>query len=127
MPKRCDPARCPAPGRGDRHRDRTLTLTPDTDGAGGYLRARLHAVGYATLAAYRQAATAPKVAPDGDPTCEPRPDADTRHLGQRRHDALVEAARQMLAGATLPSSGGVKPCIVLHYDRRPRELVHTLP
>jgi len=35
----------------DAHHDRMLTLSPDTKGAGGYLRARLDAAGYATLAA----------------------------------------------------------------------------
>ncbi|MDQ3732811.1 MAG: HNH endonuclease [Actinomycetota bacterium] len=95
----------------DAHRDRTLTLNPDTDGAGGYLRARLDAEGYATLAAYLQAATAPRLTPDGQQ--QPRADADLRHLGQRRHDALIEAARQMLATGGLASSGGVKPRIVV--------------
>ncbi|MDQ3474917.1 MAG: HNH endonuclease, partial [Actinomycetota bacterium] len=94
----------------DAHRDRTLSLTPDTNGAGGYLRARLDAVGYATLVAYL-AAAAPKVTSDGDEL--PEADGDTRNLEQRRHDAVVEAVRQMLAGATLPSSGGVKPRIVV--------------
>ncbi len=38
----------------DAHRDRTLSLSPDTNGADGTLRARLDAIGYATLAAYLQ-------------------------------------------------------------------------
>jgi len=97
----------------DAHRGRTLSLTPDTDGAGGYLRARLDAVGYATLSAYLAAATAPKATPDDDPKPDTVADADTRNVGQRRHDATVEAVRQMLAGGNLPSSGGVKPRIVL--------------
>ncbi|MDQ3734021.1 MAG: HNH endonuclease [Actinomycetota bacterium] len=95
----------------DAHRDRTLTLNPDTNGAGGTLRARLDAQGYATLAAYLQADTAPGLTPDGQP--ESRADADSRHLGQRRHDALIEAARQMLTAGRLPTSGGVKPRIVV--------------
>ncbi|MDQ3663354.1 MAG: HNH endonuclease, partial [Actinomycetota bacterium] len=95
----------------DAHRDRTLTLSPDTDGAGGYLRARLDAQGYATLAAYLSAATAPGLTPDGSTV--PPAVGDGRHLGQCRHDALVEAARQMLTGGGLPSSGGIKPRIVL--------------
>jgi len=41
--------------------------------------------------------------------------ADTRNIGQRRHDALVEAVRQMLTGGGLPSSGGVKPRIVVTF------------
>jgi len=95
----------------DAHRDRTLTLTPDTKGAGGFLRARLDAEGYATLAAYLAAATAPNVTPEG--STEPPASGDGRHLGQRRHDALIEAARQLLTGGGLPSSGGVKPRIVV--------------
>ncbi len=97
----------------DAHRDRTVTLSPDSDGAGGYLRARLDAVGYATLTAYLQAATAPGLIPDGATPPTPAADADTRTIGQRRHDAAVEAIRQMLTGGGLPSSGGVKPRIVL--------------
>ncbi|MDQ3714726.1 MAG: 13E12 repeat family protein [Actinomycetota bacterium] len=93
----------------DAHRDRTLTLSPDTHGAGGYLRARLDAVGYATLAAYLAAATAPGLLPDGATPPTPAADADPRTIGQRRHDATVEAVRQMLTGGGLPSSGGVKP------------------
>ncbi|MDQ3734298.1 MAG: HNH endonuclease, partial [Actinomycetota bacterium] len=95
----------------DAHRDRTLTLSPDTHGAGGYLRARLDAEGYATLTAYLHAATAPGLTPDAQE--QPRADGDGRHLGQRRHDALIEAARQMLTTGGLPSSGGVKPRIVV--------------
>jgi len=95
----------------DAHRDRTLTLSPDTKGAGGFLRARLDAAGYATLAAYLSAATTPGLTPDG--STESPAVGDIRHLGQRRHDALIEAARQMLSGGHLPSSGGVKPRIVV--------------
>ena len=90
-----------------------MTLSPDRSGAGGYLRARLDAVGYATLTAYLQAATAPGLIPDGATPPTPAADADTRTIGQRRHDAAVEAIRQMLTGGGLPSSGGVKPRIVL--------------
>ncbi len=95
----------------DAHRDRTLTLSPDTKGAGGYLRARLDAEGYATMSAFLSAATAPGLTPDGQE--RPKAEADGRHLGQRCHDALIEATRQMLVGGGLPSSGGVKPRIVV--------------
>jgi len=104
----------------DAHRDRSLTLSLARDGAGGYLRARLDAVGYATFAAYLDAATAPTLIPgtaDGHDDVEPSGNTaavtDTRTIGQRRHDAAVEAARQMLTAGGLPSSGGVKPRIVL--------------
>ncbi len=50
----------------DAHRHRTLSLSPDTNGADGTLRARLDAIGYATLAAYLAAATGPRVTPDGE-------------------------------------------------------------
>ena len=135
----------------DAHRGRDLSLMPHSSGVGGTLRARLDAVGYATLAAYLAAATAPRPIPntDGDPaaaghpgpagdlpagtaatgthvfdagsgTCmfaaaDPatRPAGDTRTIGQRRHDALIEAVRQALAAGGLPSAGGVKPRIVI--------------
>ncbi|MDQ3716615.1 MAG: 13E12 repeat family protein, partial [Actinomycetota bacterium] len=93
----------------DAHRGRTLSLSPDTHGAGGTLRARLDAVGYATLSAYLQSATAPGLIPDGASPAGSGADADTRTIGQRRHDATVEAVRQMLTGGSLPTSGGVKP------------------
>jgi len=38
---------------------------------------------------------------------------DTRTIGQRRQDALIEAIRQGLAAGSLPSSGGIKPRIVI--------------
>ncbi len=95
----------------DAHRGRDLTLTPDSGGAGGTLRARLDAVGYATLSAFLAAVTTPGATPDGegaDPAA-----GDTRTLGQRRCDGLVEAVRQALAAGALPSAGGVKPRIVV--------------
>jgi len=76
-----------------------------------------------TAAAYLTAATAPRPSPDtahgtadgaaaggeGDTTAA----GDTRTVGQRRHDALIEALRQALAGGGLPSAGGIKPRIVI--------------
>lgn len=112
----------------DAHRDRTLTLTADTYGAGGWLKARLDAVGYATIAAYLDAATTPGQSPDLSVGGQPNPDdhtcgadpnpvgpaaGDPRTVGQRRHDAAVEAFRQMLSSGAQPSCGGVKPRIVL--------------
>ncbi|MBA3799175.1 MAG: DUF222 domain-containing protein, partial [Geodermatophilaceae bacterium] len=115
----------------DAHRDRTLTLSPDKGGAGGWLRARLDAVGFATLAAYLDAATAPGLSPDliiGDQEAQEGETAgteadpaeasaaaagDTRTIGQRRHDALIEAIRWVLSIGELPSAGGVKPRIVV--------------
>ncbi len=108
----------------DAYRGRDLTLTPSTSGAGGTLRARLDAAGYATLAAYLAAATAPRLIPDTD-TAQGRVDGaaggegdtpatgDARSIGQRRHDALIEALRQTLAAGDLPTSGGIKPRIVI--------------
>ena len=89
----------------DAYRARDLSLTPSSNSAGGTLRAKLDAVGYATLATYLAAATAPRVRPEGNtegPAAE-----DTRTVGQLRHDALVEALRQSLA------AGGVKPRIII--------------
>ncbi len=95
----------------DAHRGRDLTLTPSSGGAGGTLRAKLDAVGYATLSAFLTAVTAPGATPitEGiDPAA-----GDGRTLGQRRCDGLVEAVRQALATGGLPSAGGVKPRIVV--------------
>ena len=93
------------------HHGRELTLTPSATGSGGTLRAKLDAAGYATLSAYLAAATAPRVQPGGgsdDPAVD-----DKRTVGQRRHDALIEALRQSLTAGGLPTSGGVKPRIVI--------------
>jgi len=100
----------------DAHRGRDLTLTPDSGGAGGTLRARLDAVGYATLSAFLNAVTTPGATPDGGLPGFTAPVAaagDGRTLGQRRCDGLVEAVRQALDAGTLPSAGGVKPRIVV--------------
>ncbi|MDQ3055940.1 MAG: 13E12 repeat family protein, partial [Actinomycetota bacterium] len=106
----------------DAYRGRELTLTPSRTGSGGTLRATLDATGYATLTAYLTAATAPRLTPDGTVTAEGSLGSagsaatavnDTRTVGQRRHDALVEVVRQALTAGGLPSSGGVKPRIVV--------------
>lgn len=126
----------------DAHRGRDLALTPNAGGAGGTLRAKLDAFGYATLSALLTAVTAPRTTPDSSGT-EPAtatgpfpasaaagactgtapghlgfsaPDpaiGDTRTLGQRRCDGLVEAVRQALHAGGLPSAGGVKPRLVV--------------
>lgn len=109
----------------DAHRGRDLTLTPNAGGAGGTLRARLDAVAYAMLSAYLSAATAPRVQPDSSAEADPAQGpagetaaGDTRTYGQRRHDALAEAIRQILHAGGLPCSGGVKPRIIvtIPYD-----------
>jgi len=98
----------------DAYRGRDLTLTPSSSGVGGTVRAKLDAVGYAILTAYLTAATAPHTPPDGAASAEPAlAVGDTRTIGQRRHDALIEALRQSLAAGGLPSAGGVKPRIVI--------------
>ncbi|MBA3798360.1 MAG: DUF222 domain-containing protein [Geodermatophilaceae bacterium] len=95
----------------DAYRSRELTLSPNSGGPGGTLRAKLDAIGYATVSAYLTAATAPQVQfQDGSENLDV---GDTRTIGQRRHDALIEALRQSLAAGGLPSAGGVKPRIVI--------------
>jgi hypothetical protein len=47
---------------------------------------------------------APQASPDGEP--------DTRHAGQRRHDALTETLTRVLRSGTLPDSGGVPVTIL---------------
>lgn len=85
---------------------RTASLTPFDDKPGGSLRAVLDAEGYATIAAWLDAAAAPPPpAPDGI--------RDPRSPGQRRADALVAACEQGLAGGSLRARGGVKPRIIV--------------
>ncbi len=95
----------------DAYRSRELTLSPNRTGSGGTLWAKLDAVGYATVSAYLTAATAPQV--QSQDASQNLAVGDTRTVGQRRHDALIEALRQVLAAGGLPSSGGVKPRIVI--------------
>ncbi|MDQ3717281.1 MAG: HNH endonuclease, partial [Actinomycetota bacterium] len=85
---------------------RTASLTAFSDKPGGILRAVLDAEGYATLAAWLDAAAAPPP-PDEDGVRDPR------SPGQRRADALVAACEQGLAGGTLRARGGVKPRIIV--------------
>jgi Domain of unknown function (DUF222)/HNH endonuclease len=47
-----------------------------------------------------------------EPLCKPLPD-DARNPDQRRSDGLVELARQRLQAGTLPSSGGVRPHLLI--------------
>jgi len=90
---------------------RTATLTPFDDKPGGILHAVLDAEGYATVAAWLDAAAAP-------PPPEPDGIRDPRSPGQRRADALVAACEQCLAGGGLRARGGVKPRIIVTIPAR---------
>jgi len=85
---------------------RTASLTAFDDKPGGMLRAVLDAEGYATVAAWLDAAAAP-APPDPDGTRDPR------SPGQRRVDGLVAACEQGLTGGSLRARGGVKPRIIV--------------
>lgn len=88
------------------HQKRGLTISPDKDGAGRYIRGYLHAEGGAIIAAALDGLSAP--IPDtaaGEP--------DRRSPAQRRHDALIELGRRQLQSGQLPATGGIKPRIIL--------------
>jgi hypothetical protein len=72
-----------------------LRLTPDPDG-GGYVRGRLDASGYATVATAIDALSAPTA-------------AVTATLVERQADALADLARFALDHKDLPTSGGEAP------------------
>ena len=79
----------------DQHEPGWLRLTPDPDG-GGFLRGRLDASGYATVATAIDALSAP--APGVGAA-----------LVERQADALVELARFSLDHHDLPTTGGEAP------------------
>ncbi|MDQ3781604.1 MAG: HNH endonuclease, partial [Actinomycetota bacterium] len=85
---------------------RGLTISPDKDGAGRYVRGYLDTLGGAIITAALDGLSAP--IPDtaaGEP--------DRRSPAQRRHDALVELGRRQLQSGELPATGGIKPRIVI--------------
>jgi Domain of unknown function (DUF222) len=81
-----------------------LSLSPDGEG-GSWLRGRLDAEGTAVVRAAL------------DPLSAPRPSTaegpDVRTAGRRRGEALIEACRRILAGGTLPATGGDRPLVVV--------------
>jgi len=85
---------------------RGLTLSPDSDGAGRYLRGYLDADGGAIIAAALDGLSAPLAESAAG-------DKDDRSPAQRAHDALVELCRRQLQGGQLPSTGGIKPRVVI--------------
>jgi len=88
------------------HGKRGLTISPDKDGAGRYVRGYLDTLGGAIIAAALDGLSAP--IPDtaaGEP--------DRRSPAQRRHDALIELGRRQLQTGQLPATGGIKPRIVI--------------
>ena len=88
------------------HDKRGLTISPDKDGAGRYVRGYLDTLGGAIITAALDGLSAP--IPDtaaGEP--------DRRSPAQRRHDALIELGRRQLQSGQLPATGGVKPRIII--------------
>src|SRR4051812_49482163 len=91
----------PVEDRADRRRSFTLVTKPDgTSSPRGSWTAEVTAVWEAIL----DSLAAPQPAEDGVP--------DDRSPGQRRHDAMAEAATRLLRSATLPAAGG-SPVTVL--------------
>jgi hypothetical protein len=86
-----------------------LSLSPDGEG-GTWLRGRLDAEGTAVVRAAL------------DPLGAPRPSTaegpDGRTAGRRRGEALIEACRRLLAGGTLPATGGDRPLVVVTVPLR---------
>ena len=92
--------------RAEERAERRVELSLSPDGAGGsWLRGRLDAEGTAVVRAAL------------DPLSVPRPSTaegpDVRTAGQRRGEALVEVCRRVLAGGTLPATGGDRPLVVV--------------
>src|SRR3954469_10400614 len=91
----------PVEDRAERRRSFTLVKKPDgTSSPRGSWTAELTAVWEAIL----DSLAAPQPAEEGVP--------DDRSPGQRRHDAMAEAATRLLRSATLPAAGG-SPVTVL--------------
>src|SRR4051812_31628952 len=91
----------PIEDRADRRRSFTLATKPDgTSSPRGSWTAEVTAVWEAIL----DSLAAPQPAEDGMP--------DDRSPGQRRHDAMADAATRLLRSATLPAAGG-SPVTVL--------------
>jgi len=94
-------AQCDHDSDDDGFADRSLSLDRHWRGA-GRLRGDLTAEAAETVQAVLDA-LGKKTGPE-----------DTRNLGQRRHDALVEACRRLIASGCLPDRGGQPTQILLH-------------
>jgi len=88
------------------HGKRGLTISPDKDGAGRYVRGYLDTEGGAIITAALDGLSAPI---PSDAAGEP----DRRSPAQRRHDALVELGRRQLHTGELPATGGMKPRLII--------------
>jgi hypothetical protein len=101
-----DAAEAAALARAEQRAERRVELSLSPDGQGGsWLRGRLDAEGTAVVRAAL------------DPLSAPRPSTaegpDLRPAGRRRGEALIEACRRILAGGTLPATGGDRPLVVV--------------
>ena len=88
------------------HDKRGLSLFADKDGTGRYVRGYLDSTAGAIIAAALDGLSAPIASTAGG-------EKDPRNPAQRRHDALAELCRRQLANGTLPSTGGIKPRIIV--------------
>lgn len=88
-------------------RTRYFSLTDSPDPIGGVVpRGRLTAEAGAALRTVLDALAAPRPAHDGE--------RDPRSAGQRYHDALLDAALQILRNGDLPDRGGVPASVLVH-------------
>jgi hypothetical protein len=85
---------------------RAFTIIPDKNGSGRFLRGYADAEGAAIIAAALDALSAPIAASAAG-------QKDMRTAAQRRHDAFAELCRRQLAAGELPSTGGIKPRVVI--------------
>jgi hypothetical protein len=81
-----------------------LSLSPDGEG-GSWLRGRLDAEGTVVVRAALDPLSAPRPCTAQGP--------DVRSAGRRRGEALIEVCRRVLAGGTLPATGGDRPLVVV--------------
>ena len=88
------------------HNKRGLTISADPDGAGRYVRGYLNPEAGAIIAAALDGLSAPIAASAAG-------ERDVRSPVQRRHDALHELCRRQLQSGDLPSTGGIKPRLII--------------
>lgn len=88
------------------HNKRGLTISADPDGAGRHIRGYLSPDAAAIVSAALDGLSARIAASAAG-------ERDVRSPGQRRHDALHELCRRQLQAGDLPSTGGIKPRLII--------------
>lgn len=90
---------------------RGLTLIADPDGAGRHIRGYLSPEAAAIIGTALDGLSAPIAASAAG-------DKDIRCAAQRRHDALLELCRRQLQTGELPSTGGIRPRLIITIPLR---------